>query len=305
MAGASTNAAAAQLFTSQRAAQQARTQRSFDIQPQKRIPTMRIPEGMAANRSIVSDRVERTSSTVLPFPQDRAEQFARTRHTAALQHQIATQHYALPEVERMIENAEGNTAEAMQETFDDYQDDMREIASANNNNAFQQMGGSLARQAQQQVTDKVIKEVTEKVVKQGGKFVRDMIWRVFGRGSVVDTPGETGWTWLSVGVLTTWYQSAKTLLFNGKDFLPGMLNFLEPSALPLKKSDNLLQQGMGIFIDIPWAIVGWFILLIIFGIIQVFLVMVGLILLGYSSILGPLADWLPSWGIDLIVSTVL
>ncbi|MFH1767436.1 MAG: hypothetical protein ABH826_05135 [Patescibacteria group bacterium] len=145
--------------------------------------------------------------------------------------------------------------------------------------------------------DEVEKFVQDKLIKKYGKR---WAWRIIGRGSVADTPGETAWIWLFLGQCITAFQIVKGILKpDGEDFLNGPLAFLEPSAISAaqvpKELVDVLEGAATWMTDYPHA------LLLVFIVVGVLLTVSLLIILALAilvipiyagQLLGPLASLL-------------
>jgi len=256
----------------------------FGDRTARRIPTQRLPE--IDNKQLLAQD-ERAMQ----------KQYLHTMLQAQMQNRIQQNNYAVAEAEGLRNDPNIDDRESVEESIGDYENRMRDIDWQNQQSQLGGVGNNISSQLKGKAKDVLNTKIAAPLKEQATKYARDMLWRLFGRGAVVDTPGETAWTWFGAGFIVTLYQVIKTIAFHGKDFLPGALSFIEPNGLPIKSSDPPLLQAQAIIFDFPWVIVAALLLLVIFGVVNVLLAFIGLGIMGFSQgyyILGPLVSWTSS-----------
>ncbi|MCH8049648.1 hypothetical protein IH979_02960, partial [Patescibacteria group bacterium] len=125
-----------------------------------------------------------------------------------------------------------------QPRMDEFADRMRAFTQRYRKLRLDDPARRVAQRAKQEMQKKM-KEQIEKFIKDKllKKYGRRWAWRLFGRGSVTDTPGETAWIWWGFGAVVTLFQGVKTFIKpSGGDFMGGFLSWLEPSNFDLKES---------------------------------------------------------------------
>ncbi len=261
----------------------------FDFKTRRRVPYARTPEtGNKIKTPNASSMPPTTANNDLLFKKRRNEQIQQNRdyafkeqmHRKKIQDRIRIQKYQIPEVNSMLMNAPKKQIAEAQPIMNDYSRKMTKFDEQDRKLAFRDTKRSSINQAKEKLKDEVKKQIAEKAKKYVKKYGKDMAWRIFGRGGVVEVEGTLSWSWFGTGVLTSMYQAGKFAV-GKKDMLPGMLNWLEPNSLDVK---NPLTWGL----DIPYAIVGYLILILLIGVIHIVLIIIIVIAMSSISIIDSL-----------------
>ncbi|MBU0614041.1 hypothetical protein KJ766_02010 [Patescibacteria group bacterium] len=220
---------------------------------------------------------------------EREKNFQAEMHQKKIEDQLRTQSYQIPDAANLMQEVPEENLSDFDPIMQDYDRRMAKLQKQDRSLSFTDTARNGINQAKQKLTDEAKQMVAEEAKKYIKKYGKDMVWRLIGRGGVVEAEGAVAWSWFGTGMLTSMYQTGKAAL-GQKDLLPGMLSWLEPNTLDSKNPLTWI-------LDVPYAIVGFLIAVLLIGVIHVVIIIMVGIALGANSMItnfGSIISWIGS-----------